>query len=77
MKKSSKKIIFKRGSLAAYSSAEIEFGPILLNEKSATFKEKYQARIDEIERLLHNSHLPNKKIICLNNEKEKILNIIQ
>lgn len=70
-------IKFKRGMLASYSNAEIEFGPILLNEKSATFKEKYQARIDEIERLLQNSHLPNSKIICLNNEKEKILDIIQ
>lgn len=69
-------IKFIKSGLASYSESELEFGPILLNEKCATFKEKYQERIDEINRILRNSNLPENKINVLNTEKEKILHII-
>ena len=69
-------IKFNKGDLAFYGDNDIEFGPILMHEKSALFKEKYQNRIDEINHILLNPHLPEQKIDILNIEKEKIINII-
>ena len=70
-------IKFIRSDVAFYSEKDIEFGPILRMEKSTTFKQKYEARIKEIEYLLNNKSLPENKIIVLCEEKSKLLSIIQ
>ena len=70
-------IKFIRSDVAFYSEKDIEFGPILRMEKSTTFKQKYEARIKEIEYLLNNKSLPENKINVLCEEKSKLLNIIQ
>ena len=70
-------IKFIRSDVAFYNEKDIEFGPILRMEKSTTFKQKYEARIKEIEHLLSNKSLPEYKINVLSEEKQKILNIIQ
>ncbi len=70
-------IKFIRSDVAFYSDKDIEFGPILRMEKSALFKQKYEARIKEIEYLLNNKALPENKVNVLFKEKERILNIIQ
>ena len=68
---------FIRSDVAFYSDKDIEFGPILRMEKSTLFKQKYEARIKEIERLLNNKSLPENKVNVLCEEKCKLLNIIQ
>ena len=68
---------FIRSDVAFYSENDIEFGPILRMEKSTLFKQKYEARIKEIERLLNNKSLPENKVNVLCEEKCKLLNIIQ
>ena len=45
-------IKFVKADKAIISDEDLEFGPILRQEKSATFKEKYQSRISEINALL-------------------------
>lgn len=70
-------IKFIKSDVAYYNEQDIEFGPILRKEQSALFKQKYEARIKEIEYLLNNKSLPEKKINVLSNEKERIISIIQ
>ncbi len=70
-------IKFIKSDVAFYSDKDIEFGPILRMEKSALFKEKYEARIKEIEYLLNKKSVPENKINVLYEEKERILNIIR
>lgn len=70
-------IKFIRSDVAYYNEKDIEFGPILRKEQSATFKQKYEARIKEIEYLLSNKSLPENKINVLCEEKERITSIIQ
>lgn len=69
-------IKFIRADKAIYGDKDIEFGPILRNEKSATFKEKYQSRITEINKLLGNKDLPKGRAVELNKEKERIESIL-
>ena len=69
-------IKFIRSDVAFYTDKDMEFGPILRLEKSTTFKQKYEARIHEIEYLLNNKSLPEKKINVLYKEKERILKVI-
>ncbi len=69
-------IKFVRADVAFYGENDIEFGPILRNEKSATFKEKYQNRINEINKLLANKNLPRGRIEQLNKEKERIQSVL-
>lgn len=70
-------IKFIKSDVAFYSDKDLEFGPILRHEKSATFKEKYQSRIDEIDNLLkNNSKLPESRIQQLNNEKAKLQGVL-
>ena len=69
-------IKFLRADIASYGENDIEFGPILRNEKSATFKEKYNSRIFEIDQLLKNKNLPKERIEQLSKEKEKIQSIL-
>lgn len=69
-------IKFIKADKAIYGDKDIEFGPILRNEKSATFKEKYQSRITEINKLLGNKDLPKGRAIELNKEKERIESIL-
>ena len=65
-------IKFISGEAIYLDDPDIEFGPILRNEKSLTFKEKYQSRIEEIDRLLTNKNIPENKVKKLNLEKERI-----
>ena len=65
-------IKFISGEAMYLDDPDIEFGPILRNEKSLTFKEKYQSRIEEIDRLLTNKNIPENKVKKLNLEKERI-----
>lgn len=69
-------IKFVRADIAFYGENDIEFGPILRNEKSAAFKEKYQNRINEIDKLLSNKSLPKDRADKLSKEKERIQNIL-
>ena len=68
-------IKFIRADIASYSDQDLEFGPILRTEKSATFKEKYIHRIEEIDILL-TKDLPSSRIEELLNEKSRIQNIL-
>lgn len=65
-------IKFISGEAMYLDDPDIEFGPILRNEKSMTFKEKYQSRINEIDKLLENKSIPEAKVKKLNLEKERI-----
>ena len=69
-------IKFVRADIATYGENDIEFGPILRQEKSAIFKAKYEGRIHEIDNLLHNKNLPESRANELNNEKERIKRIL-
>lgn len=68
-------IKFVKADKAIYNDADIEFGPILRNEKCALFKEKYENRVKEISNLLKKD-LPEERINELNKEKEKLLSIL-
>lgn len=68
-------IKFIRADIAAYTNEDIEFGPILRNEKCATFKEKYSERIAEIDNLLHKD-LPKARVEELLKEKNRIQHIL-
>ena len=68
-------IKFIKADIAVYTNEDIEFGPILRNEKCATFKEKYSERIAEIDNLL-NKDLPKARVDELLNEKHRIQNIL-
>ena len=69
-------IKFIRAKIAFYGDKDYEFGPILRSEKSQTFKEKYQTRIDEINLLLNSNDLPRERIDQLSAEKERIQGIL-
>lgn len=69
-------IKFIRSDIAFYGDKDIEFGPILRNEKSATFKQKYENRLKEIDYLLGNNNLPQNRIDALNDEKKRIKGIL-
>ena len=69
-------IKFIRADIAFYGDKDIEFGPILRQEKSSTFKEKYETRIIEIDNLLKNKNLPKGRVSELSKEKERIQNIL-
>ena len=68
-------IKFIRADIAVYTNEDIEFGPILRNEKSATFKEKYSERIAEIDNLLLKD-LPEDRIQELLKEKKRIEHVL-
>ena len=68
-------IKFIKADIAIYSDEDLEFGPILRNEKSATFKEKYSERIAEIDNLLLKD-LPESRIQELICEKNRIKNVL-
>ena len=65
-------IKFIKSDIAFYSESDIEFGPILRMKQSETFKEKYQERINEINRILSHKDIPNEKKSVLNAEMIKI-----
>ena len=69
-------IKFVRADIATYGENDIEFGPILRQEKSAIFKDKYESRIHEIDNLLNNKNLPENRVDELNKEKERIKGIL-
>ena len=68
-------IKFIKADIAAYSSEDLEFGPILRTEKSVTFKEKYTNRIHEIDILL-SKDLPSSRVEELLKEKNRIESIL-
>ena len=65
-------IKFVKADIAAISDEDLEFGPILRQQKSATFKEKYQSRIDEIDNIIAKGNLPKCRIEMLNAEKQNL-----
>lgn len=69
-------IKFYKSDITFYSEHDLEFGPILVNEKPAVFKEKYQGRIKEIDRLLLVKNLPTSRINELKKEKKKIQSVL-
>ena len=69
-------IKFIKADKAIISDEDLEFGPILRHEKSATFKEKYQNRISEIDALLKKEELPESRIASLCEEKHKLERIV-
>ena len=68
-------IKFIKADIASYSDQDLEFGPILRTEKSVTFKEKYEHRIEEINNLL-SKDLPSSRIEELLKEKNRIESIL-
>lgn len=68
-------IKFIKSEVANYNDKDVEFGPILRQQKSAEFKEKYNQRIKEIDYLLQKD-LPREKINQLLNEKTKIQGVL-
>lgn len=68
-------IKFIKGQVKYYSKPEIEFGPVLSAQKSVLFEDKYRSRIKEIDNLLTHK-LPEDRIIELQNEKQRIMNIL-
>ena len=69
-------IKFVAGECAYLDDPDYEFGPILRNEKSLTFKEKYQTRINEINKLLSKEKLSAERVNTLNSEKERIRKVL-
>ena len=69
-------IKFVRADVAFYGDKDLEFGPILRNQKSAAFKQKYQNRIIEIDMLLAKSNLPESRVLALNEEKKRIEGVL-
>ena len=69
-------IKFVKAEKAIISDEDLEFGPILRHQKSATFKEKYQNRISEIDAILAKSELPKSRISSLCEEKHKLERIV-
>ena len=69
-------IKFIRADIAMYGENDLEFGPILRQEKCATFKEKYNERISEIDNLIMNNKLPAERISELSKEKERIKQVL-
>ena len=69
-------IKFYKADVAFYSEKDLEFGPILVSEKPATFKEKYESRIKEINHLLEEKDLPLSRINELKREREKIEGVL-
>lgn len=70
-------IKFIKSDVAIYSDKDLEFGPILRQEKCATFKEKYQNRINEIDNILKNhDKLPESRIQQLTSEKAKLQGVL-
>ena len=69
-------IKFVAGECAYLDDPDYEFGPVLRNEKSLVFKEKYQSRIDEIDKLLSKEKLSAEKAVVLNQEKERIRKVL-
>ena len=65
-------IKFIKAETAVIGDEDLEFGPILRREKSATFKEKYQNRISEIDNIIASGNLPQARIDMLNAEKHKL-----
>lgn len=65
-------IKFIKAEKAIISDEDLEFGPILRQEKSATFKEKYQNRIYEIDNIIAKGNLPKSRIDVLCEEKHKL-----
>ena len=69
-------IKFVKADKAIIRDEDLEFGPILRHQKSATFKEKYQNRINEIDVLLKKTELPKSRISSLCEEKHKLERIV-
>lgn len=65
-------IKFIRADVAALSNEDLEFGPILRQQKSATFKEKYKSRLLEIDNIIAKGNLPESRLASLNAEKHKL-----
>ena len=69
-------IRFIRSDIAFYSEDDLTFGPILRQEKTTAFKEKYISRIHEIESLIQKNKIPMNRLKALEREKKKIEGII-
>ena len=69
-------IKFIAGECAYLNDPDYEFGPVLSKEKSLTFKEKYQSRINEIDNLLSTKKLSQQRIVDLDKEKERIRKVL-
>lgn len=69
-------IKFIKSDHAFYSDIDLEFGPILRNQKSLMFKAKYNSRITEIDFILKTNKLPKQRIDELLLEKDKIRSVL-
>ena len=69
-------IKFNKSKHAFYSDVDLEFGPVLRSQKSLTFKQKYQSRLNEITRLIKEYKLPQQRIDDLLAEETKIRSIL-
>lgn len=69
-------IKFNSGNSAYLDEPDLEFGPMLRQEKSCTFRSKYESRIKEIDNLLSKDTLPLSRQIELGKEKERIKSVL-
>ena len=69
-------IKFIKSGSAFLSAMDIEFGPVLRQEKSITFKEKYNARLNEIDNLIISKKLPENRVEQLIEEKTRIRSVL-
>ena len=69
-------IRFTKGDIEFLDDPDLEFGPMLRQEKSCTFRSKYESRIKEIDNLLSTNKLPETKIHQLTMEKERIKSVL-
>ncbi|NLB49046.1 MAG: SAM-dependent methyltransferase [Erysipelotrichia bacterium] len=65
-------IKFIRADCAIIGDEDLEFGPVLRQEKSAVFKEKYRNRLSEINKIIAESDLPKERLLALNQEKSRL-----
>lgn len=69
-------IKFISGDCAFLDEPDLEFGPMLRQEKSCTFRSKYESRIKEIDNLLSKNNLPLSRQLELGKEKERIKSVL-
>ena len=69
-------IKFVKADIAFYNDQDLNFGPILRNEKSTLFKEKYKERLEKIDHILSSKNVPETKVELLSKEKKMIQGIL-
>ena len=65
-------IKFVKSDKAFYTNEDLEFGPILRQEKGNLFKDMYKKRLEKIHHIIINKQVPQERIDELKKEEERI-----